>query len=255
MTSSRRKQTHRDSPDAHREPVERDKPEEIVVFMARRAGNCSGCGVATGQGGMTRLQDEKALCLDCAGLGDLEFLPSGDAAITRRAKQYSQRWAVVVRWSTARKRFERQGLLVEPQAIGRAEDQSRDDADARKRQRERGAAQRQRDDKAYLRRFAAAIRQHYPGCPPQEEFAIARHACERNSGRVGRKQAARELNERALRSAVIAHVRHVHTSYDELVRQSNDRRTARDEVRELVAAIVAAWSQSSADTPDRRPEE
>ncbi len=224
------------------------KPDEIVVFMARRAGHCAGCGVETGQGGMIRLVDEKAFCLLCAGLGDLELLPSGDAAITRRAKKYSKRWAVVVRWSIARKRFERQGLLVEPQAIGQAEDESQNDAERRRKQRAHGAAARQREDEKYVRQFAEAIRREYPSCPPQEEFAIARHACTRNSGRVGRKQAARELESTAIRSAVIAHIRHVHTNYDERITKVGDRDTARDEVSDLVAEILDRWSEP----PDER---
>jgi hypothetical protein len=227
-------------------PEQGSKTDEVVVFMSRRAGQCAGCGVETGHGVMIRLVDEKAYCLSCAGLGDLELLPSGDAAITRRAKKYSKRWAVVVRWSTARKRFERQGLLVEPQAIGQAEDESLSDAEQRKKQREHGAAARQRDDEKFVRQFAEAIRRQYPSCPPQEEFAIARHACTRNSGRVGRKQAARELESTAIRSAVIAHIRHVHTDYDERISRRGDRDTARDEVGELVATILDRWS----DPPD-----
>ena len=236
MQPQRKSQTERD------EPGSQYKPDELVVFMARRAGHCAGCGVETGQGGMIRLVDEKAYCLACAGLGDLELLPRGDAAITRRAKKYSKRWAVVVRWSTARKRFERQGLLVEPQAIGQAEDESLSDAEQRKKQRAHGAAARQRDDEQYVRQFAEAIRREYPSCPSQEEFAIARHACTRNSGRVGRKQAARDLEPTAIRSAVIAHIRHVHTDYDERIVKLDDRDTARDEVSDLVAEILDRWS-------------
>jgi len=51
---------------------------------------------------------------------DLEFLPSGDAALTRRATKASQLSAVVVRWSTRRNRYERQGILAEPAAIEQA---------------------------------------------------------------------------------------------------------------------------------------
>jgi hypothetical protein len=40
---------------------------------------------------------------------------------TRRAKAKSERHAVVVRFSRTRKRYEREGLLVEPQAWKEAE--------------------------------------------------------------------------------------------------------------------------------------
>jgi hypothetical protein len=59
-------------------------------------------------------------CLRCTGLDDLEFLPSGEALLTRRAKAASPRHAVVVRFSRSRGRYERQGLLVEAQALAAA---------------------------------------------------------------------------------------------------------------------------------------
>jgi hypothetical protein len=59
----------------------------------------------------------------CAGLDDLEFLPAGDALLTRRAKAQSVRHAVVVRFSRSRRRYERQGLLVEPHALRAAQRQ------------------------------------------------------------------------------------------------------------------------------------
>ncbi len=60
-------------------------------------------------------------CLRCVGLDDLEFLPAGDALLTRRAKAKSARSAVVVRFSRSRRRYERQGLLVEAEALTAAE--------------------------------------------------------------------------------------------------------------------------------------
>jgi hypothetical protein len=51
---------------------------------------------------------------------DFAFLPAGDALLTRRVKAKSTRHAVVVRFSKSRRRYERQGLLVEPQALADA---------------------------------------------------------------------------------------------------------------------------------------
>ena len=68
---------------------------------------------------------------------DLEFLPSGDAALTRRATKASQLSAVVVRWSTRRNRYERQGILAEPAAIEQAAQECLSDADLRARRRTR----------------------------------------------------------------------------------------------------------------------
>ena len=55
--------------------------------------------------------------MSCAHMDHLVFLPRGDAGLTRRAKQASALSAVVVRWSPARKRYERQGILVEEAAL------------------------------------------------------------------------------------------------------------------------------------------
>src|SRR5216684_3142528 len=47
--------------------------------------------------------------------------PAGDALLTRRVKAKRARHAVVVRFSRSRRRYERQGLLVEPEALRDAE--------------------------------------------------------------------------------------------------------------------------------------
>jgi hypothetical protein len=59
-------------------------------------------------------------CIDCAGYGDLVFLGAGDNLLTRRATARSSRKVVVVKWSSARKRHERQGLLLEKTAVEQA---------------------------------------------------------------------------------------------------------------------------------------
>jgi hypothetical protein len=53
------------------------------------------------------------LCLACADLDHLAFLPAGNTALTRRAKRAGGLSAVVVRFSRAPKRYERQGILIE----------------------------------------------------------------------------------------------------------------------------------------------
>ena len=171
----------------------------------------------------------KALCTECADLGRLEFLPAGDAAVTRRASKYSTLRAVVVRWSNTRKRYDRQGLLVEPEALLRAEQESLADAEVRARRQARAAERRQHEDRDFIAAFAKAIREQYPGCPANEETQIAEHACRKYSGRVGRTAAAKELSPDAIRLAVIAHIRHAHTEYDELLAKYADRDSARRE--------------------------
>jgi len=58
------------------------------------------------------MEDQGPLCMSCANLAHLVCLPSGDAALTRRARKHSGLSAVLVHFSRARKRYERQGVLV-----------------------------------------------------------------------------------------------------------------------------------------------
>jgi hypothetical protein len=102
-----------------------------VVFMILRDSQCSECGAEIEQGSFLFMEAEQPLCLPCARFDDLEFLPSGDAALTRRAAKYSDRTAVVVRFSRSRGRYERQGVLVENAALEKAEQESSLDADKR----------------------------------------------------------------------------------------------------------------------------
>ena len=71
------------------------------------------------------------------GRGQLVFLPVGDAALTRRARKHSTLSAVVLEWSRARERHERQGLLVEACALEKAEEECLADGEVRARRQER----------------------------------------------------------------------------------------------------------------------
>jgi hypothetical protein len=82
------------------------KSDEIVVFMVRRETKCAECGRELIDGNLLRMEDNRPLCLDCADLGHLEFLASGNTALTRRATKHSPLRAVVVRWSRTRKRYD-----------------------------------------------------------------------------------------------------------------------------------------------------
>ena len=94
--------------------AEKARAPELVAIRPRNADwTCHRCG---GTGVWLIMENGGPACLGCVGLGDLEFLPAGDPLLTRRAKARSARHAVVVRFSRTRKRYEREGLLVEPQA-------------------------------------------------------------------------------------------------------------------------------------------
>ena len=147
----------------------------------------------------------------------------------------------MLKWSRARKRYERQGLLVEEGALARAEAQCLADADARARAREREAERRVELDHDYVDRFAQCVRELFQQCPQGVEFSIARHACLKYSGRVGRSAAAKALDEQAVRLAVAAHLRHAQTGYDALLGAGVDRHEARRRVQDRVDAVLAEW--------------
>jgi hypothetical protein len=221
------------------------KSNDLKVFITTRESACDECSEDLGRRAWITLAEEKgAFCLSCADLDHLVFLPAGDAALTRRSRKHSTLVAVVLRWSRARKRYERQGLLVEEAALDQAEQECLADADARARRREREAARRADMDRQYVERFAARVRELYPGCPPRRATDIAEHACLKYSGRVGRSAAAKDLDADAVRLAVTAHIRHGETNYDTLLARGFDRWDARAQVGEDVDRVLAQWEAS-----------
>jgi hypothetical protein len=182
--------------------------------------------------------------MGCADMEHLVFLPSGDAALTRRAKAASRLSAVVVRFSRSRRRYERQGILVEEDALERAEQECLADEDARARRREREAQRRANEDLESQARMAQEIARLFPGCPADRAQAIASHAAVRGSGRVGRSAAGRALEPEAIELAVAAAVRHHDTRYDELLMSGLERGQARAQVRADVAGVLNSWRQA-----------
>jgi hypothetical protein len=100
-------------------------PELVVISPLNDTWTCHRCG---GSGNLLMMENAGPACLRCVGLDDLEFLPAGEALLTRRAKAKSPRHAVVVRFSKSRRRYERQGLLVEAQAAAAARSEVADSA-------------------------------------------------------------------------------------------------------------------------------
>ncbi len=218
------------------------EPPELKVFITTTDASCSECDERLGRGAwITLVEGKGALCLSCADLDHLIFLPSGDAALTRRARKHSTLSAVVLKWSRARKRYERQGLLVEDEALAQAEQECLADSEARERRRERESARRAELDREYVEQFAARVREIFSRCPPGRETVVAEHACLKYSGRVGRSAAAKSLDDAAIRLAVIAHIRHAETEYDALLARGYERHDARAQVEDKIARVLARW--------------
>jgi hypothetical protein len=231
------------------EPAQ-EPAKDIAVFISSRDSTCDACKENLGRSAWIVPAGEKSvLCLSCADLDHLVFLPPGNAALTRRARKASALSTVVLKWSTARKHYERQGLLVEAEALEEAERQCLADGDARARRQEREAERRAELDQRYVEEFARHARRLFPHCPPGRERVIAEHACQKYSGRVGRSAAAKTLDDEAITLAVVAHVRHAETGYDKLLNKGRDRREARDAVRDDVGQVMRQWRDGPLETP------
>lgn len=226
---------------SHTSEMKSRESKDMVVFIVRRDTECSECRRELWSGSFLYLENRQPLCLSCADLDHLDFLARGDAALTRRSKKYSKIHAVVVQWSRTRKRYERQGILAEPEAIERAEEEYLADADLREARRVRETLRREEMDQVYVEEFSDLMRKLFPKCPQDEEEKIAAHACRKYSGRVGRSKAAQELSPEALMIAVRAHVRHTYTNYDDLLMSGWERFEARDAVRFEVEKILDSW--------------
>lgn len=221
------------------------KARDLVVISPLKDWTCAEC---SGTGDLLTMDDAGPLCLGCADLDHLAYLPAGDAALTRRARRASGLAAVVVRFSRARRRYERQGILVEERALDQAEHECLADEESRARRRLREQERRAEGDVELQARATAEILRHYPTCPRDRAAEIAKHAFTRGSGRIGRTMTGRNLDPKALSLAVAAAVRHEDTPYDELLMSGTDRVDARARVRAEVEQVMAVWRESPTST-------
>ena len=222
-------------------------PGGNVVLVSHVPVTCAECGALQVRGELVHFEERPGaapapLCLACALLDRLELLRSGDVALTRRASAHSRHTAVVLEWARGRKRYERRGTLVEPDALRRAERECEADATQREAQRARAAVRREGQEREYVGAFMAAVRAQFPGCPLSEAREIAAHACEKHSGRVGRSADAKALDPEKVRLAVVAHVRHLHTAYDQIIARTRDKRGSRVRIKGDVTSVLREWS-------------
>ncbi|MFJ7985281.1 DUF2293 domain-containing protein [Streptomyces sp. NPDC096351] len=220
----------------------------VVVEPLKRR-RCSECR----QGPLERMIVEfnSPVCLDCADLGHLVFLRRGDTALTRRARENSVLWAVVIRHNRRRTRYERQGLLVEEAALAEAERSCLADAEARARRRTRDAIRRAALDARITEVLREEILRLFPAIPADRATEVAVHASAKGSGRVGRTAAGRSLDRGAVTAAVRASVRHVDTPYDTLLMQGLPRHQARTRVAPAIEAVLRAWRHDGEDAGGR----
>lgn len=220
------------------------KAPDLVAVAPLHDWTCATCGDT---GPYLIMEDDRPQCLTCADMDHLVFLPSGNAALSRRAKQESGLSAVVTQFNRRRKVYQRLGILVEEAALSAAEERCLADEEVRLRRRDRDRVRRAEQDVEFQAGMAAEIARLFPSCPAGRAREIAAHAGQRGSGRVGRSAAARALDENAITLAVIASIRHLDTDYDRLLMSGVPRMEARDRIRDGIEAKLAEFRRDNVD--------
>ena len=187
---------------------------------------CSKCHspIRAGEAFVGETEQSRGTCFSCSDFVGYPLLPPGNAALTRRSKKHSALCGVLLTWNQRRKRFERKGQYVEAAAIEKAKIECAADQKIRDEKNAKAAIVREKQDKIYIENFAIAIREIYPSCPVKREYAIAQHACEKHSGRVGRTANAKIFDKQMIDLAVEAHIRHMETNYDAQFGKENEKK-------------------------------
>lgn len=148
-----------------------------------------------------------------------EFLPSGDAFITRAVKAAGVYWLAWLPKTKSRPHRRRIGLWAPTATITAARERAAETAEARQRSRAQSAKQRSRAESRYREELAAAILGYLAFAPEHVDLArriaddAAGRAAEVGSGRVGR---TRKLTvEQRAELAARASIRHQFTDYED----------------------------------------
>jgi hypothetical protein len=101
------------------------RSSDPAVYCLSKASRCHNCDAKQESGSIVTLvegKDEREVnCLNCSGLNGYRMVRAGDAKVTRLAKKYSPKRYIVLKWSELWKTYERQGLLVQPDAVEQIE--------------------------------------------------------------------------------------------------------------------------------------
>lgn len=210
------------------------KREKLHCFKCKKP-------IAKGQAFVAENEDYNGTCLSCSPFVSYTLLPPGDVALTRRSKKYSELCGVLLFWNQRRRRHERKGQYVEAKAIVKAKQECIADAEKREAKNAKAAVVREVKDVEYIKEFSKVIRAQYPNCPPKREFEIAKHACEKHSGRVGRSAMAKEFDYNMVELAVQAHVRHAETNYDNRFGKGQRKKEIRADLNRTIKRILKSW--------------
>ena len=175
-----------------------------------------------------------------------ELLPPGDAGVTRRVKAAGPTWAVAEK--RGRKEFS-QGIWAPADNIRRAQSsmEAERSTPAYARKMEQAKSRRDREQAAYVREFADAVRGFLEFHADHHEWeerlalAVTEHAVPVGSGTVART--VRIPVEDRARAAVIAWMRHQTTAYDDMhiPREKGRRREVRKMLAERSRALLRRY--------------
>jgi hypothetical protein len=97
----------------------------------------------------------------------------------------------------------------------------------------------ERRDASLLAAASSELHDRFPKIPGDEAEMVLKHGFKKNSGRVGRTSLV-PLSQKVV-LAVIAHVRHKHTKYNEILERGDERKDARRAVRKQIEMILRRW--------------
>ncbi|KAK4138133.1 hypothetical protein BT67DRAFT_346259, partial [Trichocladium antarcticum] len=100
----------------------------------------------------------------------------------------------------------------------------------------------QKRDTAIEDGFEEAMLKLFPKTPKESIPQILKHSLKKHSGRVGRT-GSKTLDDR-VKLAVRAHIRHVHTNYEQLLRRGVPRPDARAQVWDKLNETAREWGGS-----------
>jgi len=218
-------------------------PTQNIFLTRKETLVCNQCykAITKGHHFVAETEKNKGTCLKCSSFRSYSFLPSGDAAMTRRSKKHSSRCGVVQQWNHRRKRYERKGQFIELKAIALAKQECEADKEKRAISNIKAASKREINDKIYIQAFSVAIKIRYPNCPKHREVEIAEHACLKYSGRVGRTANAKQFDPKMIDLAVEAHIRHAETNYDNQFGKGIGKREIRTNLKFDILKIMGNW--------------
>lgn len=187
-----------------------------------------------------------------------EWLPAGDATLTRRVKAGGPAWTVQVKRG---RRVTSRGVWASAARIAaiRAELAATRQTEGYAKRRAADAARRERKQAEYVEDFRGAVEEflgfapRYSVLARQLAAAIASHAAPIGSGTVARTE--RLPIERRAEAAVIAWLRHQTTAYDEMkiARVKGRRREVRRRLAEQSRQLLTIYRQGGPVAPTDCP--